>query len=277
VSRPLFTVSGLTKRYPNGTQALDGVDLSASAGELVALLGANGSGKSTLLRCAVRLVEPDAGTVRVGDIELTGLRGAELRRARVQLALIFQQSRLVRARSALDNVAAGALAHHPGLRTALGRLPTSERVRAAELLERVGLGELGAQRADTLSGGQAQRTAIARALAQRPTVLLADEPVASLDPDSAADTMALLRDLAHRERLAVLCVLHQPALALEFADRVVALDRGRVVLDRAASEISAADLAHARLAAERGESDDAAADLARPRVATERDRSEPPR
>jgi phosphonate transport system ATP-binding protein len=217
----------------------------------VALLGANGSGKSTLLRCAVRLVEPDSGIVRVGDAELTGLRGAELRHARVKLALIFQQSRLVRRRSALDNVAAGALAHHPGLRTALGWLPGVERVRAAELLDRVGLGGLGAQRADTLSGGQAQRTAIARALAQRPSVLLADEPVASLDPDAAADTMALLRDLAHRERLAVLCVLHQPALALEFADRVVALDRGRVVLDRAAPEISAADLARVRVTAER--------------------------
>ncbi|MCU1649040.1 MAG: phnC [Pseudonocardia sp.] len=217
----------------------------------MALLGANGSGKSTLLRCAVRLVEPDAGIVRVGDAELTGLRGAELRHARVKLALIFQQSRLVRRRSALDNVAAGALAHHPGPRTALGWLPGVERVRAGELLDRVGLGGLGAQRADTLSGGQAQRTAIARALAQRPSVLLADEPVASLDPDAAADTMALLRDLAHRERLAVLCVLHQPALALEFADRVVALDRGRVVLDRAAPEISAADLARVRVTAER--------------------------
>jgi len=246
--RPLLAISGLSKRYPNGTQALDRVDLRVSAGELVALLGANGSGKSTLLRCAVRLVEPDEGSVRVGDTELTGLRGAALRRARGQLALIFQQSRLVRRRSALDNVAAGALAHHPGLRTALGGLPAAERARAAELLDRVGLGELAGQRADTLSGGQAQRTAIARALAQRPSVLLADEPVASLDPDATSATMALLRDLAHSDRLAVLCVLHQPALALEFANRVVALHRGRVVLDRAASEVSPADLAAAQVA-----------------------------
>jgi len=245
----LFTVTGLRKRYPNGTLALDGVDLAVPAGELAVLLGANGSGKSTLLRCAVRLVEPDAGTVRVGDTELTGLRGAALRRARSQVALIFQQSRLVRRRSALDNVAAGALAHHPGLRTAFGGLPVGERARAAELLDRVGLGELAGQRADTLSGGQAQRTAIARALAQRPAVLLADEPVASLDPDATSATMALLRDLAHRDRLAVLCVLHQPALALSFADRVVALHRGRVVLDRAASDVSPADLAAAQVAA----------------------------
>ena len=249
MASPLFTVTGLRKRYPNGTLALDGVDLAVPAGQLVVLLGANGSGKSTLLRCAVRLVEPDAGTVRVGDTELTGLRGAALRRACSKVALIFQQSRLVRRRSALHNVAAGALAHHPGLLTALGGLPAGERARAAELLDRVGLGELAGQRADTLSGGQAQRTAIARALAQRPAVLLADEPVASLDPDATSATMALLRDLAHRDRLAVLCVLHQPALALSFADRVVALHRGRVVLDRAASNVSPADLAAAHVAA----------------------------
>ena len=236
ISRPLLELSGLSKRYPNGTQALDAVTLRVAAGELVALLGPNGSGKSTLLRCAVRLVEPDAGRVRVGGVELTGLSGAALRQARTQVALIFQQARLVRRRSALRNVATGALAHHRGLRTALGWLPPTELLRAAELLDRVGLAEVAAQRADTLSGGQAQRTAIARALAQRPAVLLADEPVASLDPEAAASTMALLRELADSERLAVLCALHQPALAGEFADRVVVLNRGRVAYDRPASD-----------------------------------------
>jgi len=245
VSQPLLGITGLSKRYPNGTQALDSVGLRVGAGELVALLGPNGSGKSTLLRCAVRLLEPDSGSVRVADTELIGLRGTALRRARTRVALIFQQARLVRRRSALDNVAAGALAHHPGPRTALGWLPPGERARAAALLARVGASEIAGQRADTLSGGQAQRTAIARALAQRPVVLLADEPVANLDPEAAAATMALLRELAHTERLAVLCVLHQPALALEFADRVVLLNRGRVVLDQACSDTDLATLAGA--------------------------------
>lgn len=229
-------VRGLVKRYPTGVVAVDGVDLTVQAGELVALLGPNGSGKSTLLRCVARLLDADAGTVVVDGAELTALRGAALRRVRPSLGMIFQRSCLVRRRSAADNVAAGSLGRHPGLRTALGMLPAGERVRAVELLARVGLGAVAGQRADTLSGGQAQRAAVARALAQRPSVLLADEPVASLDPDAATGVMELLRGLAHDEGLAVLCVLHQPDLALAFADRIMALDRGRVVLDAPASD-----------------------------------------
>ncbi len=231
-------VRALTKRYPTGVVAVDGVDLTVRAGELVALLGPNGSGKSTLLRCVARLLDVDAGTVVVDGAELTALRGAALRRVRPALGMVFQRSCLVRRRSAADNVAAGSLGRHPGLRTALGMLPAAERTRAVELLAQVGLAAVAGQRADTLSGGQAQRAAVARALAQRPTVLLADEPVASLDPDAATGVMALLRDLAHDEGLAVLCVLHQPDLAVAFADRIVALDRGRVVLDAPTSEAS---------------------------------------
>ncbi|WP_028936021.1 phosphonate ABC transporter ATP-binding protein [Pseudonocardia spinosispora] len=232
-------IQGLGKRYPNGPRALDDVSLTVRPGELVALLGPNGSGKSTLLRCVVRLVEPDAGSVRVAGTELTALRGEQLRRARTEVAMVFQRSYLVRRRSALDNVAAGALGHHPGWRTSLGRLPRTERERAGDLLTRVGLSSIAGQRADTLSGGQAQRTAVARALAQRPRVLLADEPVASLDPESATATMRLLRELADQEQIAVLCVLHQPDLALAHADRIVALREGRVVLNSPVPDIAA--------------------------------------
>jgi phosphonate transport system ATP-binding protein len=240
---PLLAVSGLAKRYPNGTAALRGVDLAVHAGELVALLGPNGSGKSTLLRCVVRLATPDAGSVRVAGTELARLRGAALRSARAEVGLIFQRSSLVRRRSARDNVAAGALGRYRGPATALGRLPGPERVRAGRLLDRVGLAGVAEQRADTLSGGQAQRCAIARALAQRPRVLLADEPVASLDPAAASATMRLLAELAHDDGLGVLCVLHQPELARRYADRIVALDTGRVVLDAPAAEVPAARLA----------------------------------
>lgn len=236
---PLLEIHGLCKRYPNGTTALDGVDLTVRAGELVALLGPNGGGKSTLLRCVVRLTEPDAGTVRVAGVELASLRGARLRAARTRVAMIFQRSCLVGRRSALDNVASGALGRHRGPRTALGLLPAAERAEAAELLDRMGLAGVAGQRADTLSGGQAQRTSIARALAQRPGVLLADEPLAGLDPDASAATAALLAELAHRDRLAVLCVLHQPELAARHADRIVALRAGRVVLDAPAAQVSA--------------------------------------
>lgn len=270
----LLSVSGLAKRYPHGVAALRGVDLAVRPGELVALLGPNGSGKSTLLRCVVRLVTPDSGSVQVAGTELTGLRGAALRSARAEIGMIFQRSSLVRRRSARDNVAAGALGRHRGPRTALGLLPATERERAGELLAKVGLADAAEQRADTLSGGQAQRTAIARALAQRPRMLLADEPVASLDPAAATATMELLARLAHADqigvlsaapagagppprqigalpaaagpsphRLGVLCVLHQPELARRHADRIVGLDAGRVVLDAPAAEIPSAELA----------------------------------
>lgn len=233
-------VRGLTKHYPTGVAAVDGVDVAVGSGELVALLGPNGSGKSTLLRCVARLLDADAGSVVLDGTELTGLSGAALRRVRPALGMIFQRSCLVRRRSAADNVAAGSLGRRPGWRTALGMLPADERTRAVGLLRRVGLDELAAQRADTLSGGQAQRVAVARALAQEPSTLLADEPVASLDPDAATDVMELLRDLAHTDGLAVLCVLHQPELAVAYADRIVGLDRGRVVLDAPASGAHAA-------------------------------------
>jgi phosphonate transport system ATP-binding protein len=238
----LLTVRGLRKRYRNGTQALAGIDLTLTGGEFAAVLGPNGSGKSTLVRCVVRLIEPDAGTVRVDDVDLATLHGARLRSARRKVAIIFQRPCLVRRRSTLDNVAAGALGRHTGIRTSLGLLPAEERAHAAELLTTVGLAPLARQRADTLSGGQAQRAAIARALAQRPRVLLADEPVASLDPDAAESTMQLLRALADNERIAVLCVLHQPDLARRYADRIVALDHGRVVLDAPVEDVSAASL-----------------------------------
>ncbi|HZZ48435.1 MAG TPA: ATP-binding cassette domain-containing protein [Pseudonocardia sp.] len=239
----LLSISGLAKQYPHGVAALRGVDLTVRPGELVALLGPNGSGKSTLLRCVVRLISPDAGSVQVGGVELTRLRGAALRAARAEIGMIFQRSSLVRRRSARDNVAAGALGRHHGLRSALGLLPAIERERAGELLAKVGLDQATEQRADTLSGGQAQRAAIARALAQRPKVLLADEPVASLDPAAASATMRLLAGLAHGDRLGVLCVLHQPDLARRYADRIVALDSGRVVLDAPAGDVPGETLA----------------------------------
>lgn len=228
---PLLDVRDLVKRYPGGTVALAGVSMSVRPSELVVVLGANGSGKSTLLRCAARLVDPTEGTVVAAGQDLARLSGGELRRARRAVAMIFQRSHLVRRRTVWDNVLAATLGSHQNLTTALGMLPRSEHDLVAELLRRVGMLEHATQRADTLSGGQAQRVAIARALAQSPHVVLADEPVAGLDPDAVTSLMDLLRELAHRDGLAVLCVLHQPDLALRYADRVVALQRGRIVHD----------------------------------------------
>jgi phosphonate transport system ATP-binding protein len=234
---PLLEIRNLSMQFPNGLHALRGVNLSLRGGEFAVILGSNGSGKSTLLRCVSRLLDPTGGVIEVAGEDLSRLYGLELRRARCRVAFVSQQANLVRRRSVLANVATGTLGRHESFTTKLGFLPTSTLPLAFEKLHIVGLGDRAAQRAGTLSGGQAQRVAIARALAQEPRVLLADEPVASLDPEAALDVVTLLRSLAH-DGLAVLCVLHQPDLALQFADRVIGIRAGSVVFDVSASSVS---------------------------------------
>ena len=227
-----LAVSGLRMRYPNGKLALDGVDLTVRAGELVTILGSNGSGKTSLLRCIARLQDPSEGSRSSSTGAISpGSAGAGCTRRVWRSAMVFQRANLVKRRSVLANVASGALGRRRTLWTSLGGLPAEELPLAQELLRKVGVERLGAQRADTLSGGQAQRAAIARALAQRPKLILADEPVASLDPEAAEEIMRLLRQLADEEGLAVLCVLHQPALALRYSHRVVGLRNGAVAFD----------------------------------------------
>jgi phosphonate transport system ATP-binding protein len=243
-----LAVRNLTMRYSDGQVALHAMNLSAGAGEMVVVLGSNGSGKSTFMRCVVGLNRPTSGTVEVAGRDLTSLSGRALRDARLPLALISQHANLVRRRSVLANVCCGALGRHRTLATALGRIPREEIEPALGYLAEVGLGDLASQRAGTLSGGQAQRVAIARALAQNPQVLLADEPVASLDPEAADEVMRLLRRLASDDGLAVICVLHQPDLATRYADRLVGLRRGRTVFDRAASDVSAREIGDLYLA-----------------------------
>jgi len=234
----MLRVRGLSLRYPNGKLALTDFDLTVEAGELVAVLGGNGSGKTTLLRCIARTLKPDAGEVWLDSTDLCTLEGEKLRRARLELAMVWQHASLVRRRSVLANVASGTLGRHSSLWTALGGLPACELEAARGHLADVGLDGLAAQRAGTLSGGQAQRVAIARALAQRPRVLLADEPIASLDPEAAGEIMRLLQRLARSERIAVLCVLHQVELAYAFADRVVGIRAGRIVFNLPRGEVS---------------------------------------
>ena len=243
VAGHLLEVKNLSMRFAGGKVAVDDVSLSLRAGEFVTILGSNGSGKSTLLRCVARLLRPTAGEIRVANVELTCLSGAALRRARRPVAMIFQSANLVRRRSVLANVASGALGHHGTVSSALGLLPRDELARAHRYLDEVGLTHLAAQRAGTLSGGQAQRVAISRALAQRPRLLLADEPIASLDPQAAEDVMNLLRRLAKDEGIAVLCVLHQPELAERYSDRVVGIRTGRVDFDLPVQQIAGHDVA----------------------------------
>jgi phosphonate transport system ATP-binding protein len=233
----MLRVCDLTMRYPNGKVALNRFSLTVNPGELVVVLGGNGSGKSTLLRCITRMLDPTAGAVWLGDTDLAALAGERLRQARCKLAMVWQHANLVRRRSVLANVATGALGRLGGLWTTLGGLPAAELAAAYGYLDEVGLAALARQRAGTLSGGQAQRVSIARALAQQPQVLLADEPVASLDPEAADEIMRLLRRLATKENLTVLCVLHQVDLAYEYADRVVGIRDGGTVFDLPCSDL----------------------------------------
>ncbi len=234
----MLRVCGLSQRYPNGKLALTDFSLTVEAGELVVVLGGNGSGKTTLLRCVTRTAKPTAGEIWLGETNLCALEGEKLRRARLELAMIWQHASLVGRSTVLANVASGALGRHSTLRTVLAGMPTSELESARGHLTEVGLADLAEQRAGTLSGGQAQRVAIARALAQRPRVILADEPVASLDPEAAEEIMRLLRRLAASERIAVLCVLHQVEMAYSYADRVIGIRAGRLAFDLPRSEVS---------------------------------------
>jgi phosphonate transport system ATP-binding protein len=239
----LIAAEGVALRYPTGRLALDGASLAVAPGELVVILGANGCGKSTLLRCIAGMLRPTAGRVLVAGREIGTLAGDALRDARLDLGMVFQAAHLVRRRSVLANVMAGTLGRHRTLASALGVLPRCERDHAMTCLSSVGLEQFAPQRAGTLSGGQAQRASVARALAQRPRALLADEPVASLDPEAAEELMRLLRRLAHADGLAVLCVLHQPDLARRYADRLVGLHGGRVRFDAQPGRVGEGEVA----------------------------------
>ncbi len=208
-----------------------GVDLDVPTGEVVALVGPNGAGKSTLLRSVVRLVEPTTGTVHIGHADVTAARRAELREIRRRVGFVFQKFHLVPRLDALSNVLHGALGRSGPRGWWAASASDADRLEAMACLERVGMGPFSGQRADTLSGGQQQRVAIARMLMQRPDVVLADEPVASLDPAAGLAVMQLLREVVTERGLTVVVALHQLDFARRFSDRIVGLRDGRVALD----------------------------------------------
>jgi phosphonate transport system ATP-binding protein len=238
---PLISVSGVTKHF-GATRALHGVDLVVEPGEVVVLLGLSGSGKSTLLRHLDGLELPTEGTVEVLGQDVPSLAPARLRALRGQVAMIFQQFELVPSLTVLENVLTGALARLRWPRLGLWAYPKALTLTALTHLDRVGLLDKAYQRADELSGGQQQRVAIARALMQNPKILLADEPVASLDPESADQVMKLIREIAADDGLTVVCSLHQVDLALGWGDRIVGLRHGEVVLDTATQGLGKAQV-----------------------------------
>ena len=230
----------IAKRF-GGRAVLEDVSLDASEHELVAVLGPSGAGKTTLFRCLTGLLAPDSGSVTVDGLDIASLTGRRRRR----VAVVFQQFNLVSRLTALENVLAGRLGHVPAWRGWLRCFERADQRLALDCLDRVGLSAHAGQRADMLSGGQQQRVAIARALAQQPRLIVADEPVSSLDPASSAGIMELLRGIAQADGMAVVCSLHQVPFAREYADRIVGLSHGRVTVDVVAGRFDAA--AYARV------------------------------
>jgi phosphonate transport system ATP-binding protein len=233
----VIEVRGLVKRY-GGLVALSEVSLTVAPGELVVVLGPSGAGKSTLMRCINRLTEPDAGQVLIGGQPVPA-ESRRLRAIRREVAMIFQDHNLVPGLSVLKNVLTGRLAYMPAWRSVLQLFPLRDVELALQCLRRVELDERAWSRADKLSGGQQQRVGVARALAQQPRAVLADEPVASLDPKSARIVLGDLRRAARELNIAVLCNLHQVGYAREFAERIVGVCAGRVVFDGPAATLDA--------------------------------------
>ena len=227
----MLAIQDLVKVYPSGTRAVNGVSLEIQRGEFVVLIGLSGSGKSSLLRCINRLVEPTSGRVVFDGADVTRASRAELRRIRRRIGMVFQQFNLVRRGSVLSNTLAGRLGYRSAWRTILGR-PLREDVAAAfENLGRVGIADKAFARADALSGGQQQRVGIARALMQHPDLMLADEPVASLDPATSHSVMKYLEEINKKDGITVICSLHFLSLARRYATRVIALKAGAVAFD----------------------------------------------
>ncbi|MGO4735913.1 phosphonate ABC transporter ATP-binding protein [Bosea sp. 2KB_26] len=226
----MLRIEGLTKRF-SGKAAVDNVSLSIPKGEMVGVIGRSGAGKSTLLRMINRLAEPNSGRLISDERDVTALKGAELRAWRRDTAMIFQQFNLVGRLDVLTNVLLGRLNHRSAFLTLVKSFSPDDKIRAIAALERLDMGHLLAQRAETLSGGQQQRVAIARALVQEPTVILADEPIASLDPRNTQVVMDALFRINREDGITVICNLHDLDIAAKYCDRLIGMAAGKVVFD----------------------------------------------
>lgn len=234
----MLEIIGLSKRYARGDLALSGVDLAVRPGEVLALIGPSGAGKSTLIRCVNRLVEPTAGRIFLDGQDLTQLSTRDLRRARRKIGMIFQEFALIERLTVMENVLSGRLGYVSFWRSLLRRFPSDDVARALSLLDRVGLTDHMDKRADQLSGGQRQRVGIARALGQTPSLLLIDEPTASLDPKTSRQIMRLIMEVCAERGLPAIINIHDVPLALSFVSRVVGLKQGEKVYDGPPSGLS---------------------------------------
>lgn len=227
----MLIIENLTKIYENGYKALDKINLEVPDGQFVSIIGLSGSGKSTLLRCINRLIEPTSGRIIWNGVDVTKAADEEVRLIRRKIGMIFQQFNLVKRSTVITNVLQGRLGYTNPMYSFFNYFPRKDREEALKNLERVGIREQAYKRASALSGGQQQRVGIARALMQSPSLMLADEPVASLDPATSHSVMKYLELLNKEDGITVLCSLHFLSLARAYADRVIALKDGLLQFD----------------------------------------------
>lgn len=233
----VLQVKNLVKTYPNGTQALKGVSFDVKKGEFLVIIGLSGSGKSTLLRCINRLHDPTSGEIIFNGNDIAKIQGEEIRSLRKRIAMIFQQFNLIPRHTVISNVLMGRLGGMGTLAAIFGFFKKEDKELAQKYLSLVGIGEKSKMRADNLSGGQQQRVAIARALTQNPEVLLADEPVASLDPATCHVVMDYLKKVNQELGITVIANLHFLSLVRQYATRVIALKAGQIVYEGDPSNI----------------------------------------
>jgi len=233
----MLSLSTLGKTYGTGERALDGVSFDVEGSQVVAVIGPSGAGKSTLIRCVNRLTEPTDGEVRLDGTNLTSLSNRELRAARREIGMVFQEYALVERLTVMENVLSGRLGYVSTWRGFRRKFPQEDVQQAYATLDRVGLRGHEDDRADELSGGQRQRVGIARAVLQRPKIMLADEPTSSLDPETSRAVMELLTEIAREESIPVLINIHEVPLAREHADRIIGLTDGKLVFDGTPDEL----------------------------------------
>ncbi|UCB45857.1 MAG: phosphonate ABC transporter ATP-binding protein [Spirochaetota bacterium] len=225
----MLEIKHLVKIYEDGTQALNDINFKVDAGEFLVIIGLSGSGKSTLLRCINRLIEPTEGKIIWDGVDITSLDQNRLRQTRRQIGMIFQHFNLVKRSNVLTNVLSGRLGYVNPMKTLFYQFPSKDRQMAIDALKRVGILDQAYKRADELSGGQQQRVGVARALMQQPRMILADEPVASLDPVLAHNILGYLEKMNQEEGITVLCSLHYLDLVQRYASRVIGLRDGKIV------------------------------------------------
>ena len=226
------------KTYPNGTKALENIDLTISQGEFIAIIGLSGAGKSTLIRLINKMIPLTEGTLMVNGFNVASLQGKPLRTFRQKIGMVFQSFNLVTRTSVLNNVLSGRVAKMNFFQSLFGLYSKQDTLLALEALEKVGILEKAYARADQLSGGQQQRVALARTLAQQPNIILADEPVASLDPITANLIMKDFQRIQEQENITVIVNMHHVDLALKYAKRVIGIRKGNIVFDGQASAVN---------------------------------------